>query len=232
MSHEAPLIRLKQITKKYPLPKGECEVLRGIDLDIKEGDSCAVMGPSGSGKSTLLQLIGCLDTPTSGYYALKGANLSQLTDKQRSQFRSEQCGFVFQFHHLISNFTVFENVTLPFLYHSQFFSEKEIHDRARKVLEKVGLFSKRDQYPSELSGGEAQRVAIARALVMNPVLLLADEPTGSLDKENKRIILELFKTLNKEGMTLIMVTHDSQVASCCQRMAIIEDGILYAEPNH
>lgn len=226
MSHETFFIKLNRISKIYPHAAGSVRALNDVCLSMKRGDSLAIMGPSGSGKSTLLHVIGCLDSPSSGSYELLGNDVSRLSDQQRSGLRSEHFGFVFQFHHLMSHLTVYENVAVPLLYHSKIFSEDEKHDRIHQSLEKMNIQHRAMHFPSQLSGGEAQRAAIARALVLNPLLVLADEPTGSLDKENKQHILESFKTLNEQGISFIIVTHDAQVAACCRRVLIMEDGVL------
>lgn len=218
---------MKQVSKKYVLPHSCVEALHSVTFTINEGESVAIMGPSGSGKSTLLHLIGCLDTPTSGSYSLGGLDVSSLNDRERSFLRGKKIGFVFQSHNLIVNLSVFENVATPLLYQRQKISEEEIQQQVIAALKKVDLLHRINHMASELSGGESQRVAIARALVIHPWLILADEPTGSLDKENRSAILELFDHLNQSGTTLVIVTHDAEVASFCHRRVQLKDGVLY-----
>ena len=217
------LCRMHNITKTYFLESQTVEVLRGISLDIDEGEFVAVVGPSGSGKSTLMHLLGCLDVPTSGQYALAGEEVSNLTDDQLSLIRNRHIGFVFQSYQLLPRLSAIENVETPLIY--QRVPQRERREKAGKALEEVGLKGRAEHLPSELSGGESQRVAIARALVGNPKLLLADEPTGNLDRATGKDIMEIFRTLNRDrGLTAIVVTHDSEVAALCSRKVRIRDG--------
>ncbi len=225
------LVSLENLSKSYCLEHGMIHALRQVDLKIETGQSIAIMGPSGSGKSTLLHLLGCLDRPTTGCYLLNGQDVSKLNEKDLALLRASKIGFVFQSFNLIPQLTVFENVEVPFLYQSISLSEKDVRQRILYALERVKLQHRLSHLPSQLSGGEAQRVAIARALAIHPLLILADEPTGNLDTENGNTILQLFQELNQQGTTLIIVTHDEQVAAYCQRIVHMRDGYLL-EASH
>lgn len=218
------LVKIEALSKAYQLEHGLVRALKKIDLEIFEGESVAIMGPSGSGKSTLLHLLGCLDRPTAGRYFFNGQDVSLLSDDQLSIIRASQIGFVFQSYNLIPQLTVVENLEVPFLYQSP--SSEKITERIELALERVGLMHRRYHLPAQLSGGEAQRVAIARALAISPLLLLADEPTGNLDRETGRTILQLFDDLHCQGTTLVVVTHDASVGAHCQRIVHMEDGVL------
>lgn len=204
--------------------KMEVPVLKDVCLEVERGEYVAIMGPSGSGKTTLMNLIGCLDTPTSGTFELNGMDLHDYDDKKLSQIRNQSIGFVFQTFQLLPRQTARDNVALPLLYAGV--SRKERLERAERALEKVGLGDRMDFRPTQLSGGQKQRVAIARAIVTEPDILLADEPTGALDSASGKQIMELFETLNREGMTVLMITHDAEIASHAKRMILIRDGIL------
>jgi len=217
------LIRLRDIKKSYLLGKVHLEVLKGFDLDVKEGDFVAIMGRSGSGKSTLLNIIGCLDRQTSGTYEFEGKDISQKTDNELAELRNKKFGFVFQTFNLLPRYSAHKNVALPMLYANIPQADRE--KRSDEVLERVGIIHRRNHTPAELSGGEQQRVAIARALVMNPSVLLADEPTGNLDSRSSAEIMEIFKKLNKEGMTIVMVTHEMDIAREAGRIITMKDGI-------
>ena len=219
-----PLVCVNDLSKSYRLEHGIVHALRKINLEVYQGQSVALMGPSGSGKSTLLHILGCLDRPTTGSYLLKEQDVSSLDDRTLSTLRASQIGFVFQSFNLIPQLNVFENVEVPFLYQAQSLSEKEISDRVLYAIERVGLQHRLNHLPFQLSGGESQRVAIARALAIHPLLILADEPSGNLDSENGRKILELFQELNAQGTTLMLVTHDRSVASYCERVLYMQDG--------
>ncbi|MBI4684047.1 MAG: ABC transporter ATP-binding protein [Nitrospirae bacterium] len=195
------MIILKNIKKSYILPKVTIEVLKGIDLEVVPKEMVAIMGPSGSGKSTVLHIIGCLDRPTSGTYLLLGVDVSHKTDNELADIRNKKLGFVFQSFNLLPRFTAWKNVELPLLYSSVPAIERK--KRALDILTKVGLSQRADHYPNELSGGEQQRVAIARALINNPEIILADEPTGNLDSRSGKEIIEIFKSLNNEGVTIV-----------------------------
>jgi putative ABC transport system ATP-binding protein len=216
------LIDLQGIEKAYASGNGPLPILKRIDLAIRPGEFVAVMGPSGSGKSTLLHIMGCLDKPTSGIYRFDGKDVLNAGDKELSALRSSSVGFVFQTFNLIPFLSLLENVELPFLYSDM--DVDETRQRALSAIEKVGLSGRITHRPSELSGGEMQRTAIARAIAVRPKLILADEPTGNLDSHTGEGILALFKKLHAEGATIVMVTHDHQVASFAQRTYQIHDG--------
>jgi len=219
------VIRLEGITKVYPMGKRELTVLRGINLNIKQGELVAVMGPSGSGKTTLLNLIGCLDKPTSGKYHLDGREVSRLSSGELAKVRGQKIGFVFQTFNLLPRLSALANVELGLRY-----SGGGDRQRTMEALAKVGLSDRASHRPTELSGGEQQRVAIARALVKNPPLILADEPTGNLDSRSGEEIISILTTLHTEqGITLLMVTHDANIAHQCQRIIQLKDGQVVAE---
>ncbi len=214
--------RLEGIRKVYELGTVRVEALHDIDLDFYEQEFVSIMGPSGCGKSTLLNLLGCLDRPTAGRYLLGAQDVSRLDDDTLSAIRSEQLGFVFQSYNLIHQLSVLENIEVPLYYQGR--SEAECRDRANRLAERVGLEGRTDHKPFELSGGQQQRVAIARALVNDPLVILADEPTGNLDSASGREILELFAELHQQGKTIIMVTHDEEVAGKTMRVVRLRDG--------
>jgi putative ABC transport system ATP-binding protein len=219
------LIKLRGLTKVYGSGDASFHALRGVNLDIRRGEFLAVMGPSGSGKSTLMNLLGCLDSPTSGSYNFKGIEVETLNKDQRSLIRRHALGFIFQGFNLLARTSALENVELPLLYRG--YSRKERHDRAREALIRVGLINKERNTPAELSGGQQQRVAIARAIVTNPDTLFADEPTGNLDSKTTREIMELLDQLNTErGISIIMVTHEEDVASHAKRVIHVIDGLI------
>jgi putative ABC transport system ATP-binding protein len=221
------IIEASEIVKNYHKETTTIPVLRNVSLRMVKGEFLAVMGASGSGKSTLLNIIGCLDRPTTGSYLLDGVDVLKSSDDQLSRMRSRYLGFVFQTFNLISNLTVVENVQLPFLY--QTINQEEIHERVHTAIEQVGLSNRINHRPDELSGGEMQRVAIARALAIEPKLILADEPTGNLDSINSREIMLLLKRLHNQGGTIILVTHDPQVASYADSCVTISDGQIINE---
>jgi len=219
------MIKLQDITKVYPMGKKELEVLRGIDLTIDKGELVAIMGPSGSGKTTLLNLIGCLDTPTSGSYYLEGREVSRLSSGELAMVRGQKVGFVFQTFNLLPRLSALANVELGLRY-----SGGSNHHRATEALARVGLSDRANHRPAELSGGEQQRVAIARALAKNPPLILADEPTGNLDSRSGEEIISILTSLHSEqGITLLVVTHDASIAHQCQRIIYLKDGQVVAE---
>ena len=218
------LIRLRDIKKKYLLGSVSLEVLRGIDFDVEKKDFVAVMGRSGSGKSTLLNITGCLDRQTSGAYFFDGNDIAGRSDNELAELRNKEFGFVFQTFNLLPRYSAYKNVEIPMLYTK--LSQAERESRAMEVLERTGIINRKDHTPAELSGGEQQRVAIARALVMRPTVLLADEPTGNLDSRSSFEIIEIFKKLNEEGITVILVTHETDIAREAKRIVTIRDGVL------
>jgi len=221
------MIQLQDITKVYPMGKRELTVLRGININIEQGELVAIMGPSGSGKSTMLNLIGCLDKPTSGSYRLEGREVSRLNSNELAYIRAHKIGFIFQTFNLLSRLTVLANVELGMTY-----TGAVDRQRAIEALAKVGLSDRVEHRPVELSGGEQQRVAIARALVKNPPLFLADEPTGQLDSHSGEEVISILTSLHAEqGITLLMVTHDANIANHCQRIIHLKDGEVVEEES-
>lgn len=217
-----PLIEVKELRRHYEMGGVLVKALDGVSFEIKRGASMAIMGPSGSGKSTLMHLLGCLDRPSSGSYRLDGQELAEFDDRALSAVRSAMIGFVFQSFNLIPQLTIEENVALPFLYRESW--EEGLNGLVEDSLTRVGLRHRLGHLPTQLSGGEMQRVAIARALAIHPLLILADEPTGNLDTATGRSILELFKELNAQGVTLVIVTHDPTVARHCGSIMEMSDG--------
>lgn len=218
------MLELRDIYKTYLQGKMEVPVLGGISLSVEEGEYLAIMGPSGSGKTTLMNIIGCLDSATSGEYILEGENIAGISEKRMSEVRLKSIGFVFQSFYLLSRQSALENVALPLLYAGV--RRKERSEIARRALERVGLGDRTDFKPTQLSGGQCQRVAIARAIVNNPKILLADEPTGALDTRSGEQIMEIFKSLNEEGVTIVMITHEPEIAAHARRTLHIRDGLL------
>jgi ABC-type lipoprotein export system ATPase subunit len=221
------LIRLENLHKIYHLGEVDLPVLKGVSLTVESGEMVALMGASGSGKTTLMNILGCLDHATSGRYWLDGQEVSGLSADQRAGLRNTKIGFVFQNFNLLPRTSAIENVMVPLLYTRQILSDHEAHDRCTALLRLVGLGDRMDHEPSQLSGGQQQRVAIARALVNHPRLLFADEPTGNLDSQTSKEILQMFRQLNaEEGITIILVTHDPEVAQHAQRVIHIRDGLI------
>lgn len=218
------LIKLIQINKSYKNGDQELRVLKDIDLEVEEGEFLAIMGPSGSGKSTLMNIIGLLDRSSSGNYWLEGEEVSQLSEKKLAQVRNDQIGFVFQQFFLLAKLNALQNVELPLIYAGVPSNQRK--KKAKRYLEKVELAERMDHLPSELSGGQKQRVAIARALVNSPAIILADEPTGALDTKTGQQIMELLTELNNEGKTIIMVTHEPEIAAYAKRKIVLRDGII------
>ncbi len=221
------MIEMRQIRKVYNTGRVEVEALRGIDLAIAKNEYVAIVGPSGSGKSTLMNLIGCLDTPSSGEYILAGERVAGLDRNRLAEIRNRLVGFVFQNFNLLPYATALENVELPLLFGGV--GTKERAERAKALLERVGLEDRMDHKPTELSGGQMQRVAIARALVCNPAIILADEPTGNLDSASGTAIVDLFRELHAGGQTIVMITHDKAVARLASRNVMIRDGQITAD---
>lgn len=224
----APLISLSKVTKSYKLGDDvTVDALRGVDMQIKEGEFVAIVGPSGSGKSTLMHIIGILDKPTSGEVLLEGKNIGRLKEESLAVLRNKHIGFVFQAFNLLPKTSAKDNVELPLIYSGD---SKEVRDKkAQAELKKVGLDDRMDHTPAQLSGGQQQRVAIARALVTNPSLILADEPTGNLDSKSGREILDLLKDLNKQGITIVLVTHDMDIAKNARRIVLLKDGMIVSD---
>ncbi|MDR6124480.1 putative ABC transport system ATP-binding protein [Bacillus sp. SLBN-46] len=218
------MIRLENITRSFMLGKENVHVLNGISLTIESGEFVAIMGPSGSGKSTLMNIIGCLDKPTEGEYFLAGENVSHYNDKELARVRNQSIGFVFQQFHLLPRLSALKNVELPMIYAG--ISKKERQARAEEALIKVGLSDRMNHLPNALSGGQKQRVAIARAIVNQPKLILADEPTGALDSKTSIDIMDQFSKLNEEGVTVVVVTHESEVAQYANRTIMVRDGLI------
>ena len=218
------ILRLTDICKDYQQGKEPVRVLKNINMTVHKGDYLAIMGPSGSGKTTLMNLIGCLDVPTSGTYVLEGQDLKDLSDDQLADIRNKHIGFVFQSFHLLPKMDALDNVALPLLYAGVPLQERR--QRAEEALKAVGLEERLHFLPNQLSGGQCQRVAIARAMVGNPTMLLADEPTGALDTKSGNQIMEIFRKLSEEGMTIIMITHEQAVAECADKIYYILDGEL------
>ncbi len=218
------VIEIRDVVKIYTLGEVEVRALDGISIVVEEGEFIAIMGPSGSGKSTLMNIIGCLDRPTSGTYVLDGADVSQLSRDQRAIIRNAKIGFVFQSFNLLARTSAMENVELPLLYGDLAGSRKQRDARALEALHRVGLAGREGNYPSQLSGGQQQRVAIARALVTNPAILLADEPTGNLDSRTSLEIMGIFQDLNDEGKTVVLITHEQDIAQHAKRIVHVRDG--------
>lgn len=221
------VITIRNIIRDFKLGQETVHVLKGIDLDVEHGEYIAIMGPSGSGKSTLMNILGCLDTPTSGTYILNGQDVSKLSDDELAEIRNREIGFVFQTFNLLPRTTALENVALPMVYAGA--SKKEREARAQEVLTSVGLADRMDHKPNQLSGGQRQRVAVGRALVNNPSIILADEPTGNLDSKTSLEILQLFDDIHKAGNTVIMVTHEEDVAERAHRVIRLRDGIIESD---
>lgn len=224
------LIEIQDLKKTYMLDQVEINALRGINLGIPENEYVAIMGPSGSGKSTLMNIIGCLDNATDGKYLFDGVDVTILNDKQLSAIRNKQVGFIFQSFNLLPRINALQNVELPLLYGG--IEKKERKRMATQALEKVGLKDRMLHKPSELSGGQRQRVSIARALVNNPGIILADEPTGALDSKSGEEIMAIFNQLHNEGNTIIVITHEKEIAAYCRRTIVLRDGLITSDTQN
>lgn len=218
------ILNMTDICKDYPMGKSVTHVLKNVNLSVSEGDYIAIMGPSGSGKTTLMNIIGCLDVPTTGSYLFGEKDIKKCSKKQLADLRNKKIGFVFQSFNLLPKLTALDNVALPLLYGGVRRSERR--RRAKEALERVGLADRIDYRPDQLSGGQCQRVAIARAIVANPALILADEPTGALDSQSGAQVMDLFHTLHEQGATILMITHDRNVADNAETIMHIKDGVL------
>lgn len=224
---EETLISVRGLRKTYAIGNQSVHALDGLDLDIERGEYLALMGPSGSGKSTLMNILGCLDSPTSGNYRLNGQEVARMDEDALAEIRNREIGFVFQTFNLLPRYTALENVALPLIYAGK--SKRDRQDRAREVLDLVGLGDRVDHKPNELSGGQRQRVAVARALVNRPSLVLADEPTGNLDTATSMEIMALFEEIQAAGNTVMLVTHEEDIAACARRIVRLRDGKLDLE---
>ncbi|POY40615.1 macrolide ABC transporter ATP-binding protein [Flavobacterium alvei] len=224
-----PLIKIESIKRDFALGNEIVYVLKGIDLEIEKGEYVALMGPSGSGKSTLMNLLGCLDTPTSGSYILNGKDVSQMQDDELADIRNKEIGFIFQTFNLLPRTTALDNVALPMIYAGHSKSERNI--RATEVLKQVNLADRMDHQPNQLSGGQRQRVAIARALVNKPSIILADEPTGNLDSKTSEEIMALLQEIHEKGNTIIVVTHEEDIAAHAKRIIRMRDGMIESDTS-
>lgn len=223
-----PIISVKGLEKVYVMGDVQVQALRGVDVDIHKNEFVSIMGASGSGKSTFMNILGCLDVPTSGVYKLDGDDVSTLSKEHLAYTRNKKIGFVFQSFNLLSRTTALENVELPLFYGSHL-SAREMNERALRALEAVGMKERAHHFPSQLSGGQQQRVAIARSLVTEPVMILADEPTGNLDSKTSAEVMEIFQSLNEKGMTVVIVTHEHDIADYSKRCIVFRDGKIIKE---
>ena len=224
------IIRIKELKREFTVGSELVRALKGVDVSINKNEYVAMMGPSGSGKSTLMNLLGCLDTPTSGAYNLNGIDVSSLVDNDLARIRNKEIGFIFQTFNLLPRLTALENVALPLVYAG--FTKEQRNEKAAEVLAKVGLADRMDHKPNQLSGGQRQRVAVARALVNDPSIILADEPTGNLDSKTSLDIMRLFQEIHQMGNTLIVVTHEEEVASHAHRILRLRDGLVEADEKN
>jgi putative ABC transport system ATP-binding protein len=219
-----PVIDIQELVRVYKMGEVEVRALDGVTLDVGPGEFVAVMGPSGSGKSTFMNIIGCLDRPTAGRYLLDGSDVSKLDRDERAEIRNQKIGFVFQAFNLLARTSALENVEMPLIYSSNGHASGDREARARRCLETVGLAGREDHYPSQLSGGQQQRVAIARALINEPKLILADEPTGNLDTRTSEEVMAVFQNLNADGKTVVVITHERDIADYAKRVVVFRDG--------
>ncbi|MFY9820957.1 MAG: ABC transporter ATP-binding protein [Thermoanaerobaculia bacterium] len=226
---DSPVLEIHDLTKVYHMGEVEVHALKGINLTVERGEFVAIMGPSGSGKSTLMNIIGCLDRPTAGTYHLDGIDVSRLDRDARAEIRNDKIGFVFQGFNLLARTRASENVELPLLYSNLGLSTLDRARRAYEALRQVGLAGREDHYPSQLSGGQQQRVAIARALVTEPAILLADEPTGNLDSRTSEEIIGIFQALNDAGKTVVLITHEPDIAAHAKRVVYVRDGVIWRD---
>ena len=222
-------VRLDEVRKTYRTGEVEVHAVRGVSIEIAQGEFVALMGSSGSGKSTLMNILGCLDRPTAGRYFLDGEDVSSLNRDELADVRNRKLGFVFQNFNLLARTSALENVELPLLYSEQALTSAQLREKAEQVLAAVGLQGRGDHTPSQLSGGQQQRVAIARALINDPEVLLADEPTGNLDSRTSVEVMEIFQSLNEKGITVIMVTHESDIAAYARRNIVMKDGLVRSD---
>ena len=226
----SPVIEITGLKKIYKMGENEVPALRGITLVVQKGEYIAIMGPSGSGKSTLMNMIGCLDRPTSGKYILEGIDVSTFSRDRRAEIRNEKIGFIFQNFNLLSRTSALENVELPLIYSNKnSLSDEQMRARAQVCLERVGLKGWEGHTPSQLSGGQQQRVAVARALINEPAIILADEPTGNLDTKTSEQVMEIFEKLNEEGISIVLITHEMEIAEHAKRIVMLRDGEVVAD---
>jgi putative ABC transport system ATP-binding protein len=228
----ADVIETRDLTKVYQMGETEVRALAGVSLGIGQGEFVAIMGASGSGKSTLMNILGCLDRPTTGSYLLDGIDVSGLDRNERADVRNAKIGFVFQSFNLLARTSTLENVELPLLYSESALSQRDRHARARTAIARVGLNGREGHYPSQLSGGQQQRVAIARSLINDPAIILADEPTGNLDSATSEEIMALFQELNDNGKTIILITHEHDIAQHAKRIVHVKDGRILSDEQH
>jgi putative ABC transport system ATP-binding protein len=224
------VMQMVDLTKTYRMGENEVHALQGVSLNVDSGEFVAVMGPSGSGKSTLMNIIGCLDRPTSGQYILEGINVSAMDRDRRAEIRNDKIGFVFQNFNLLPRTSALENVELPLIYSMKHrLTDDQMRERAKECLVRVGLEGRGDHLPSQLSGGQQQRVAIARALVNDPAIVLADEPTGNLDTKTSQEVMETLQKLNEEGKTIVLITHEADIARFAKRVITLRDGLIISD---